>query len=79
LGPAAGEITFAIQWIRGMIDIPVEEETIIEENEERSIVQRLTPIGVVGAIVPWNFPAMLLTAKLAPALLTGNVIIIKPS
>ncbi|CAH0058606.1 unnamed protein product [Clonostachys solani] len=79
LDPAAGEITFAIQWIRGIIDIPVEEETIIEENEERSIVQRLTPIGVVGAIVPWNFPAMLLTAKLAPALLTGNVIIIKPS
>jgi acyl-CoA reductase-like NAD-dependent aldehyde dehydrogenase len=37
------------------------------------------PYGVVGAIVPWNYPLLLLAWKLAPALAAGNVIIIKPS
>jgi len=37
------------------------------------------PIGVVGAIVPWNFPLMLTMWKLAPALAAGNTIIIKPA
>jgi len=38
-----------------------------------------TPLGVVGAIVPWNFPILLAAGKIAPSLLTGNVIILKPS
>jgi len=37
------------------------------------------PVGVVGAIVPWNFPLMLTMWKLAPALAAGNTIVIKPS
>jgi aldehyde dehydrogenase (NAD+) len=37
------------------------------------------PLGVVGAIVPWNSPLLLTTYKLAPALATGNTIVIKPS
>lgn len=37
------------------------------------------PIGVVGAIVPWNFPIMLTMWKLAPALAAGNTIVIKPA
>jgi len=37
------------------------------------------PLGVVGAIVPWNFPLMLTMWKLAPALAAGNTIVIKPS
>jgi acyl-CoA reductase-like NAD-dependent aldehyde dehydrogenase len=37
------------------------------------------PIGVVGAIVPWNSPLLLATWKLAPALAAGNTIVIKPS
>jgi len=39
----------------------------------------LEPLGVVGAIVPWNFPVALLFWKLAPALACGNTIVIKPS
>lgn len=61
-----------------MANISLPEE-VIEENETRSVVTRYTPIGVVGAIVPWNFPLLLATGKIAPALLTGNVIIVKPS
>lgn len=37
------------------------------------------PYGVVGAIIPWNFPLLLLAWKLAPALAAGNTVIIKPS
>jgi acyl-CoA reductase-like NAD-dependent aldehyde dehydrogenase len=37
------------------------------------------PYGVVGAIVPWNFPMLLLSWKLAPALAAGNTVVIKPS
>ncbi|XP_043915172.1 aldehyde dehydrogenase X, mitochondrial-like [Protopterus annectens] len=37
------------------------------------------PVGVVGAIVPWNFPLMLLTWKICPALSMGNTVILKPA
>jgi len=37
------------------------------------------PVGVVGAIVPWNFPFLLATWKVAPALAAGNTIVVKPA
>src|SRR5471032_2997216 len=37
------------------------------------------PIGVVAGILPWNFPFFLIARKMAPALVTGNTIVIKPS
>src|SRR5262249_34864594 len=37
------------------------------------------PLGVVGVIVPWNLPLLLLTWKVAPALASGNTIVVKPS
>lgn len=38
-----------------------------------------SPIGVVGAIVPWNFPLMLLCWKVCPALAMGNTVVLKPA
>ncbi|KAL3460195.1 Aldehyde/histidinol dehydrogenase [Aspergillus heterothallicus] len=75
---AAYETDAAIQWIRGMAGIELPED-VIEENKSRKVITRYTPLGVVGAIVPWNFPLLLATGKIAPALLTGNVVIVKPS
>lgn len=40
---------------------------------------RHEPLGVVGAIVPWNFPLLLATWKVAPALACGNTVVLKPS
>ena len=40
---------------------------------------RWEPLGVVGAIVPWNSPLLILTWKLAPALAAGNTVVVKPS
>lgn len=49
------------------------------EDTEKIIENMYTPIGVVAAICPWNFPILLSLAKIVPALLTGNTIIVKPS
>ena len=40
---------------------------------------RQEPVGVVGSILPWNFPVMLLAWKLGPAIAMGNTIIVKPA
>ncbi|KAK4555962.1 hypothetical protein LTR86_007182 [Recurvomyces mirabilis] len=50
-----------------------------EEDHEKVMLTRYTPLGVVGAICPWNFPIILSLGKVIPALLTGNTVIIKPS
>lgn len=78
LNQAATEVGMAGIWIRGLsaIEIP---ENVIEDNAEKKIVQRYTPMGVAGAIVPWNFPVLLAVGKIAPAVYTGNAIIVKPS
>src|SRR5215207_2540671 len=49
----------------------------LDEDTYGMIVRR--PLGVIGAIVPWNFPTTLLGNKLGPAFITGNVVVAKPS
>lgn len=49
------------------------------ENEVSWISTEKNPKGVVAAIVPWNMPVVLTMMKLAPALMTGNTIVVKPS
>jgi acyl-CoA reductase-like NAD-dependent aldehyde dehydrogenase len=78
LAQASSELDTAVAWIRGMATLNMPEE-VVEDSEKKRVVVRYTPLGVVGAIVPWNFPIMLACGKIAPALLTGNVIIVKPS
>ncbi|OJA09451.1 hypothetical protein AZE42_02624 [Rhizopogon vesiculosus] len=51
----------------------------IETNELKMAYTRHEPIGVVGAIIPWNFPLAMLSWKIAPALAAGNTIVLKPS
>lgn len=54
-------------------------EHVVEDTEERYGVTRYGPVGVVAAIVPWNFPIILAAFKLGPALLAGNCVILKPA
>ncbi|KAH8588485.1 aldehyde dehydrogenase [Bisporella sp. PMI_857] len=75
---ATGEAETGPVWIRGINSIQLDEE-IAEETDDRQVITRYTPLGVVAAIIPWNFPIQLTVAKIAPALVTGNTIIIKPS
>lgn len=75
---AEWEIGGSAIWFREIAKQSLEDE-IIEDTPQRRVVTRYTPVGVVGAIVPWNFPLLLAVWKIAPALLTGNCIIVKPS
>ncbi|TXC05560.1 hypothetical protein FocTR4_00009560 [Fusarium oxysporum f. sp. cubense] len=72
------EVDAAIAFIRALAHIELPED-VIEDDDKRTIITRYVPIGVVGAIIPWNFPFLLAASKITPALLTGNVVIIKPS
>lgn len=54
-------------------------ETVNEDSETRRSITRHVPLGVVGAIAPWNFPILLACFKLGPALLAGNTVVLKPS
>lgn len=49
------------------------------EEENKTIVTRYTPLGVAVAIIPCNYPIFLATGKIAPCLVTGNTMIVKPS
>jgi aldehyde dehydrogenase (NAD+) len=51
----------------------------IETDERKLIYTRHEPIGVVGQIIPWNFPLLMWAWKIAPALATGNTVVLKPS
>ncbi|KAE9391896.1 aldehyde dehydrogenase [Gymnopus androsaceus JB14] len=51
----------------------------IETNEQKLAYTRHEPYGVVGQIIPWNLPLTMVSWKIAPALATGNVVVLKPS
>jgi acyl-CoA reductase-like NAD-dependent aldehyde dehydrogenase len=51
----------------------------IRDNEQERIIEQRIPLGVVAAIVPWNFPVFLLMLKVGPALSVGNTMIAKPA
>ncbi len=78
LAKASEELMGAAFWAGHVAtqDIPV---LVSEDTPERRAETRRVPIGVVGAIVPWNFPMLLGVWKIAGALLTGNTLVIKPS
>ncbi|WP_419893374.1 aldehyde dehydrogenase [Oceanobacillus kimchii] len=56
-----------------------EGEIVPSDRENENILVFKQPIGVVAGILPWNFPFFLIARKAAPAILTGNTIVIKPS
>ena len=78
LQDAMGEIVGASMFFRYFqtLDLPVE---ILEDSDTQRVEIHRNPLGVVGAIIPWNFPVLLLAFKLPAALLGGNSIIIKPA
>src|SRR5581483_8890140 len=54
-------------------------ETVPSELPNKWAMSVRMPVGVVGAITPWNFPVAIPTWKLMPALITGNTVVFKPS
>ena len=70
----ADYLDYMAEWARR-----IEGEVIPSDRAGEMILLTRRPIGVVGGILPWNFPFFLIARKMAPALLTGNAIVINPS
>ena len=81
LGLAFVEVNFTADYIDYMAEWArrYEGEIIQSDRPNENIFLFKLPIGVAAGILPWNFPFFLIARKLAPALLTGNTIVIKPS
>ncbi|QNO28389.1 aldehyde dehydrogenase family protein [Sphingopyxis sp. OPL5] len=73
-----GEVQMGAWWLKSVArqDLPNE---IVEDSDTRQVIVKHEPLGVVAAIVPWNFPFLLAMWKIAPALLAGNTMVLKPS
>ena len=78
LAKAAAEIAGAARWFTytARLELPVE---VALDNDRVRVEVRRRPYGVVAAITPWNYPVSLAVWKIAPALLAGNTIVLKPS
>lgn len=81
LKEAAGEIAYAASFLRWFAEEArrVYGETIPSANTNQRIVVTKQPVGVVGAITPWNFPAAMITRKAGAALAAGCTIVVKPA
>lgn len=75
------EANFTADYIDYMAEFArrYEGEIIQSDRSNENIFLFRMPIGVIGGILPWNFPFFLIARKMAPALVTGNTIVIKPS
>ena len=78
LADATGEVMGMAGFFRylGSLDLKMK---VIEESDGRRVEAFRRPLGVVGAIIPWNYPLLILGFKLPPALLAGNTLVVKPA
>ncbi|MHA7136387.1 aldehyde dehydrogenase [Rossellomorea arthrocnemi] len=81
LDASEGELDTAIEYFRYMAGwaLRYEGEILESERSNENILVYKKPIGVVAGIVPWNFPMFILARKVAPAIVTGCTIVMKPS
>ncbi len=81
LNDAKAQITFVAEWFNyyaGLAD-KYTGETISTDQKDMLVYTEPVPVGVVGVIVPWNAPLLLMAWKVAPALAAGCTIVVKPS
>ncbi|MEW1980508.1 aldehyde dehydrogenase family protein [Citricoccus sp. NPDC079358] len=76
---AVQEFRVAAGLLRHYADLDWDESETLTPRDGRQVQVQYAPVGLVGAITPWNFPISLLAVKLAPALVTGCTVIAKPS
>lgn len=81
LAEAQGEIAYAASYIEWFAEEArrVYGEVIPSPWPDKRIITTREPVGVCAAITPWNFPAAMITRKVAPALAAGCTIIVKPA
>ena len=81
LAEAKGEVTYAASFVEFFAEEAkrINGETIPTFKKDARIVCIKQPVGVVAAITPWNFPAAMITRKVAPALAVGCTVVVKPA
>lgn len=78
--PLAADLPLAIDHFRYFASVIRAQEGTISQIDEDTVAYHFhEPLGVVGQIIPWNFPLLMATWKIAPALATGNCIVLKPA
>lgn len=76
----AADLPLCVDHFRYFAGVIRSEEGTISEHDEHTVSINLhEPLGVVGQIIPWNFPLLMATWKIAPALAAGNCVIVKPA
>lgn len=76
----AADLPLAIDHFRYFAGVVRAEEGSMSEHDENTVCINVPePLGVVGQIIPWNFPLLMATWKLAPALAAGNCVVLKPA
>ncbi|MET9977874.1 aldehyde dehydrogenase family protein [Streptomyces microflavus] len=76
----AADIPLAIDHFRYFAGVLRAQEGSLSELDEDTVAYHFhEPLGVVGQIIPWNFPILMATWKLAPALAAGNAVVLKPA
>ncbi len=76
----AADLPLVIDHFRYFAGVIRADESTISEHDENTVSIALhEPLGVVGQIIPWNFPLLMATWKVAPALAAGNCIVVKPA
>jgi succinate-semialdehyde dehydrogenase/glutarate-semialdehyde dehydrogenase len=80
LAEAIGEITYGASFVEWFAEEAkrVYGDTIPGHQQDKRIVVIKQPVGVVGAITPWNFPNAMITRKVAPALAVGCTVVLRP-
>lgn len=78
---AIGEVNYANSFLSWYAEEGkrIYGETIPATHPNKRILIRKEPVGVVAAITPWNFPAAMITRKVAPALAAGCTVVVKPA
>ena len=81
LAESRGEITYGASFVEWFAEEAkrVYGDTIPQHAPGKRILVMKQPVGVVGAITPWNFPCAMITRKIAPALAVGCPVVVKPS
>ncbi|MEA3539752.1 MAG: aldehyde dehydrogenase family protein [Pseudomonadota bacterium] len=78
LSESTAEIVYTAAFMRYLASLELSDR-ILEDNDNRRVEMRRRPLGVVGAIIPWNFPVLIVAFKMPVALLAGNTIVLKPA
>lgn len=76
----AADLPLSIDHFRYFAGVIRADESTLSEHDEHTISINLQePIGVVGQIIPWNFPLLMASWKIAPALAAGCTVVVKPA